>query len=416
MELPAKKWGDTLLSFSDLTKSKKYMRVDYRTKWVKLVAPPSPKVVIQKENSTIKVQINKNTSVNFTIDDGSFGEFLYDTILQEEEKSMPPRNENETWSYTTDSITSAIDNIIASSNAFNKTTSEWKIAAEDIGKVCDGLSPAPDWTVSDSTANKASSGYPNALRVARDGTIRIGGTLSTNSYDDVDVAISTRPTFDDVKQMIKEEITNNKEKKEMKGFNFDFGPCTNDNVRMSIYGLAIKNTAGVWVSYNDGAIVDVDCFNFEGGKYMFKIPVAVSAIASGDVIIHNKVPMFVSYIEDDEICAVDIRDGEVKTIIPTSNMFGFNFVTKIVSLFDTLKGAPTPEQPFGGMLPFVMMGEDKDFDPMMMFFLMQDQKSLAANPMLMYMMMNKGKEFDPMMMLLFTQNGALFPTKANSNK
>ena len=389
MELPAKKWVDALLSFSNLTKSKKYERVDYRTKWLKLVAPPAPNIIIEKQCSTINIIVNTRTTLYFTIDDGSFGEFLYDTILSKEEKSVPPRNENETCSYSTNTISSAIDNIIASSNAYAKTTADWTITAKDIAETCDGLSftentatsiPASNWSVSDST----SSGYGNVLQIDHDGVLKVSGTLSTNTYDNVDMAISTRPTFDDVKQMINEEITNNKEKKEMKGFNFDFGPCTNDNVRMSIYGLAIKNTAGVWVSYNDGSIVDVDCFNFDGGKYMFKIPVAVSAIASGDVIIHNKVPMFVSCIEDDEICAVDIRDGEVKTIIPTSNMFGFNFVTKIVSLFDTLKGAPTPEQPFGGMLPFMMMGEDKDFDPMMM--------------------------------LLFTQSGNLFPTKANDNK
>ena len=50
----------------------------------------------------------------------------------------------------------------------------------------------------------------------------------------------------------------------MKGFKFDFGPCTNDNVRMSTYGLAVKNGNDEWVSYdpNSDQIINVDLLNF----------------------------------------------------------------------------------------------------------------------------------------------------------
>ena len=199
------------------------------------------------------------------------------------------------------------------------------------------------------------------------------------------------------------------EKTKMKGFNFDFGPCTNDQVRMSMYGLAIKNASGEWVSYNDGQVVNVDVLNFDGAKYMFKMPVAVKDIAVGDIVIHNRVPMFVESVENG-IHVVDIRAGEKKEILPTTNMFGFNFVTKIVSLFNAFQSSPTPDQPFGNMLPFLMLnGEDgkaMDSDTMLMFMMTQGQNGSAnmfSNPMMLYFLM-KDKGNSDMLPLMFMMN------------
>lgn len=179
-------------------------------------------------------------------------------------------------------------------------------------------------------------------------------------------------------------------KKDMKGFNFDFGTCSNNDVRMSMYGLAVKNSAGIWVSYNpkDGSIIDVDVMNFEGGNYMFKMPVAIKDIMIGDIIIHNCTPMFVTDVTNDgKIIAVDVRAGEEKSVIPTTNMFGFNFVTKIVSLFNAFGNAPSPDAPFGNMLPFLMMNEDSEIDPMMLMMMMGNSSMDMSNPMMMYFLM-----------------------------
>ena len=201
-------------------------------------------------------------------------------------------------------------------------------------------------------------------------------------------------------------MENEKENKDMKGFNFDFGPCSNDNVRMSMYGLAIQNNAGVWVSYNNGQVIDVDIMNFDGRQYMFKMPVAIKDIKVGDVVVHNRVPMFVTSVEGG-VHVVDIRAGEAKTIVPTTNMFGFNFITKIVSMFDAFGTAPTADQPFGNMLPFMLMGDNKDIDPMMMFMMMNGGNFDMSNPMMMYFMFkdgNKGGDMLPMLMMMNMQN------------
>ena len=192
----------------------------------------------------------------------------------------------------------------------------------------------------------------------------------------------------------------NKNEKEiddnMKNFNFEFGPCTDNLVRVSMYGLAIKNTAGTWVSYNtkDNSIVDVDVFSFDNmGKFIYKIPVAVKDVAVGDVVIHNRVPMFVEECTDEEhFVVVDVRSGERKEIIPTKNMLGFNFITKVVSLFNAVGNAPTPDAPFGNMLPFLMMDDDnKDINPMMLMLMAQSQGGnfgdIMNNPMMLYCMM-----------------------------
>ena len=218
------------------------------------------------------------------------------------------------------------------------------------------------------------------------------------------------------------EILKNRKEKEndtmMKGINFDFGPCGN-TVRMSMYGMAIQNVSGEWVSYNPDSreIINVDVFNMaDGGKYMYKMPVAIADVKEGDIVIHNRVPMFVTAINENGTFEVtDVRAGETKNIIPTRNMFGFNFMTKVVSLFGAFTDAPTADQPFGNMLPFLMMGEDnKDIDPMMIMFMMnQSGTNMFNNPMMMYFMMqSNGNEdgsrktsIDPMM-LMFMMNQA----------
>ena len=212
----------------------------------------------------------------------------------------------------------------------------------------------------------------------------------------------------------KKEITTskNKENKRMK-FNFDFGPCTNIDVRVSMYGMAVKNTNGTYVSFNPATreIVDVDIFNFDGGKYMYKMPVAIKDVAVGDVIVHNRKPMFVEgFTELGGVMAVDPVAGERKEIMLTKSPFGFNFVTKVVSLFN-MCGNPTPtmEQPFGNMLPLMLMGEEGgDIDPMMLMFMMNQNggsnTNVFGNPMMMYFLMKDKDDIDPMMLMFMGQS------------
>lgn len=205
-----------------------------------------------------------------------------------------------------------------------------------------------------------------------------------------------------------EKKDNEEKENKMKGFNFDFGKITNDSIRMSMYGMAVKNTSGVWTAYDKstGDLMDVDVFNFDGSNFLFKMPVAIKDIAVGDVVIHARKPMFVvSKTEAGDLVAIDPVAGEKKTIMPSKNMFGFNFATKVVSLFDNLMGqTPTSENPFGNLWMLMLMDGKSDMKDMLVPMMLMNQangSTNAFNPM-MLMLMNDGDMKDmaiPLMLM-----------------
>lgn len=205
-----------------------------------------------------------------------------------------------------------------------------------------------------------------------------------------------------------EKKDNEEKENKMKGFNFDFGKITNDSIRMSMYGMAVKNASGVWTAYDKGTgdLMDVDVFNFDGSNFLFKMPVAIKDIAVGDVIVHARKPMFVvSKTEAGDLIAIDPVAGEKKTIMPSKNMFGFNFATKVVSLFDNLMGqTPTSENPFGNMWMLMLMDGKSDMKDIMITMMLMNQASGSTNTFnpIMLMLMNDGDMKDmaiPLMLM-----------------
>lgn len=194
-------------------------------------------------------------------------------------------------------------------------------------------------------------------------------------------------------------------------FNFDFGPVSGNAVRMSMYGLAVKNKSGTWVSYDakSGDVMDVDVFNFDGAKFLYKMPVAIKDISVGDVIVHHNAPMFVVGVPADgkAVIAVDPIAGERKEIMLTKSPFGFNFVTKVINfLGDTLSGGASAENPFGNLGLMMMLSEDgngvKDMLPLM---LMANGGSVdMSNPLMLYALMGSDGKMGDMLPFLFMMN------------
>ena len=206
---------------------------------------------------------------------------------------------------------------------------------------------------------------------------------------------------------------NEKEKKDMNFFkNFEFGPVKNDTVRLSPYGLAVKNLDGSWVSY-DGAsdsIIDVDVFNFEGKNLIYKIPAAPHTVRAGDMIVHQGKGMYVvaDVCEGDTcVSVIDPRAGESKEILFTKSPFNFTFVTKLVSLLDMSGIDANPDNPFGNMWPLALMG-DKDCDAatMMAMMMMMNSENCnfdMSNPMMMYALMS-GDNKDMLLPMMLMAN------------
>ena len=195
-----------------------------------------------------------------------------------------------------------------------------------------------------------------------------------------------------------------KEENEQMTNDFYFGSYDTQNIRLSMYGMAIKNKAGKWVSYDTEthSLIDVEIFNIEidAGKIFFKLPKPTNEIKAGDIILHNNRPVFVENVrEDGKFEVIDPSEGTAITILPLKSPFGFNYIPIIVSLTDFLPKADK-DSPFGNLLPLLLTGsdnnglaiammmQDKDIDPMMMAMLCG--KGDMSTLMLM-MMMDKKK-------------------------
>ena len=102
------------------------------------------------------------------------------------------------------------------------------------------------------------------------------------------------------------------------------------------------------------------------------MPAAIKDLRAGDMVLHRGKPMYVQSVEEDGIHCIDILNSEAKVVVPVTNMFGFNFVTKVVSLMNFNAAQPSAENPFGNLMPFMMMSSvmgddsDNDFSKMMM--------------------------------------------------
>ena len=215
---------------------------------------------------------------------------------------------------------------------------------------------------------------------------------------------------------LKNENNNNKTNKEsfaMK-FNFDFGPVNSSMVRMSLYGLAVKNKAGTWVSYDAkaGDIMDVDILNFDGAKFLYKMPVAIKDIAIGDVVIHNGIPMFVVAIAVNGayITAVDPINGERKDIMLPKSPFGFNFATKVVNFLGNLNTGADASNPFGNLGLMLMLNDSNDMNDLLPLMMLTGNSGLdMSNPLMLYALLGKDSKSNndnilPMLMMLNAQH------------
>lgn len=375
------------------------------------------------------------TMISFERHDSSFGDFLYDLFWDDDKLEMiyctNDYLDKALWTSTSKDDTEDkyiknkeyiknIDNNKEIINNFKfvddvvKQGTEYIMSSQEVKEALDKVKLATSdyYNSAQPTAFASQSENIGSTSSTTSATVTVGSTSSATTIHVGDYNIGsgkavdgyaiTAPVAtisltdsieDTARKVFNEEWDKRKENNKMKFGNFDFGPCANDNVRMSMYGIAIKNAAGTYVSYDatNGEIIDVDVFNFDGGKYMFKIPVAIKDVKVGDVVIHNRTPMFVIGFAENtgDLIAVDIRAGEKKTIMPVRNMFHFDFVTKIVSLFN-MNGMtqPSADMPFGNMLPLMLMNDDNEDmdvkDILMMSMLANGGNMSNMNPMMLY--------------------------------
>lgn len=435
-KFPPNVFDKVLDKFSQAVQDGKYHKLDY-VFWRKLkTTKNSVRIVVKSDlNGKIFFDIFPDTYImnSFFADgiDGSFGEYLVDNVcniftndyaIECSEKFLEYKmrrakktvEKNNDISKTRDDLD--YTKVCAGWNTEFSTA--WTISDEEAQKILGELNTTPVMVVPDNDCitGKVASIDSNAIfATSTPGTITLGSQIDAikdkcamidNDYIDgrINKVLNEQNTFNN-------NVDNKKGNKKMKAFNFDFGPCTTDNIRMSMYGLAVKNANGTWVSYNPESkeIIDVDIFNFDGGKFLYKMPVAIKDVKVGDIVIHNRKAMFVIEVAETGMTAIDPQAGEEKKILLTKSPFGFNFATKVVSLFNMTSDAPTPDAPFGNMLPFLMMSENSgefDMNTMLMLSMMGGQSGMdfSKNPMMMYFLMKDSKNADDLLPLMFMGN------------
>ncbi len=158
-----------------------------------------------------------------------------------------------------------------------------------------------------------------------------------------------------------------------------FGKVSDNNVKMSHLGIAVKNREGVYVAYDKTAkaITNVDIASVNGNSFLYQMPAQTSDIKVGDCILHNNAYFYIvnSTPLGGTLRGINYYDGTEDTIRFTTNMFGFNFVTKIVSVLDMM---PNGSNMNNMMLPLLMLdkdsnGSDDTLKAMLMMQMMQPQ-------------------------------------------
>lgn len=211
--------------------------------------------------------------------------------------------------------------------------------------------------------------------------------------------------------------------------NLHFGKA--DNAKMSIYGPALREAVSgdTWIAFDKSkeqwidipweAILDIP---------LLEMPVAKSSIQIGDFIFHAGVGWVRVIDFDDEmnyfIEAEDPSNHEIIKILPTRNMFGFDFYTKLIVPFDmgATFGGASASNPFG-MLPMLMMMSDKnksgsgDNSILMAMMMMQNgTMDFTSNPMMLYALLgDKGGDNFILMAMLMNQMMQGAPTKHTCN-
>lgn len=189
--------------------------------------------------------------------------------------------------------------------------------------------------------------------------------------------------------------------------NMKFGKLETNDIKYSMKGIAFKTTDGDYVCYNpDFTFTNVA--NMVMDMPMFAMPVSKEQIKVGDVIDHNGTWVIVSNVTPSEIKVARPWTKEIVSVIPETSIFGFSFYIKVINPFENFGATATADNPFGNILPLMLMsgGDTKNSNDMLMMMLtFGGGKIDFSNPMMMYMLMgDKSNTNDMLMMMMLSGN------------
>lgn len=235
-------------------------------------------------------------------------------------------------------------------------------------------------------------------------TIQSGETYSNNisigDYTANDYSFTYQPLtsssyvwpnngWQSIEDIIEKKLAEEKQKDKMSNTDFSFGPYTSNNLRLSTFGIALKNKENKWVSFDRqrNAIVDVNILNIEieNSKIFYKFPKAISDVEVGDIVLHNGNLMFVEEIKDNRFVVINPYEGTELTILPSMSPFGFNYVTVIISITDYLPEADS-NNPFGSLLPLMFIKDNNNNNNLLALFALTQKNNIDIDPTMLMLM------------------------------
>lgn len=191
--------------------------------------------------------------------------------------------------------------------------------------------------------------------------------------------------------------------------NIEFGKVNTSDLAYTFNGICFRDADGNYTSLNpDGTFTNV--YDMVMDIPIYVMPVGKDQIKVGDIIKYFDKWVMIAQIDNTTITTIDPWTREIRVIIPEKSVFGFDYYTKVIDIFSGININADSSNPFGIMLPFMMMSDKSDIDPMMLM-MMNGQNLNGMNPMMMYMMMSKNStagDKDSMLPLMMMMNNGMF--------
>lgn len=237
-------------------------------------------------------------------------------------------------------------------------------------------------------------------------------TLYIDNANAQNICCTSAPNINTIYENITKNNEKKTEEKEMKMFdnitkNMKFGKYETVDAKYSINGIAFRDEKGGYFVYVDNVATDVTGMTID--MPLFCMPVALSQINTNDIILFKDKMVIVKEKTDDGIKVIYPLTSEIKVIIPEKNLFGFDYLTKIINPFEQFMTGASKDNPFGNFLPMMMLGDKVDDDSLMkiMMFNQMGRGDFMSNPMMMYMLMKDGKSNDFFLTMMLAKGGIL---------
>lgn len=222
------------------------------------------------------------------------------------------------------------------------------------------------------------------------------GAITASNYSDwlkpiTTEMVATKSDINELKKLIEKSLDNHiKEEREKKTmntiFNLKCGLITDESVCLTTKGIAVRNQSKQYIRYNSesGSIEDVTPFIIKG-NFLYSMPVAFKDIQPQDIVIYNDKYYNITATNPEVMSfeAVDLINGEIKTLLAPKSPFGFNYLIKVISPFSL---EITEDEPFGNIALLMALSNNSNNNNMLPLFMLQKDHNI--DPMVLMLMMN----------------------------